>query len=436
MWNFATARGDRGAPAGARASTRSRCWLENKPVQPDDPYAFTTTVTMGPHLARLPEEKRRAFAEAVLELEDDPLTLELRPPQHRRPPCLGSSLLPGDGIGPEIGAAARRGCWRRSASSRSTSTRSAAPRSTSTAPLSPTRCSRPAAPPTRCCSAPSAVRSGTRPIPTSRGPSRACSACARGSGCSRTCGRFGPARPCSRPARCAASGSRAPTCSSCASSPAASTSATRAATATAPTTTAPTRSRRSSGSPASASRRRGERRGQAHLGGQGERAGDLAALARDGHEAGAGVRGDRARPPARRQRRDAARLAAGRVRRDRHREPLRRHPQRRGGDAHRLARDAALGEPGGERSRVCSSPCTARPPTSPGTGRRQPAGDLALRGDDAPLRARACTARPIGSRRRWTPRSAEGLRTPDLAGGEGTREVGTEEMTKAVIAGL
>jgi hypothetical protein len=30
---------------------------------------------MGPHLARLPEEKRRAFAEAVLELEDDPLVL-------------------------------------------------------------------------------------------------------------------------------------------------------------------------------------------------------------------------------------------------------------------------------------------------------------------------------------------------------------------------
>jgi 3-isopropylmalate dehydrogenase len=31
---------------------------------------------------------------------------------------------------------------------------------------------------------------------------------------------------------------------------------------------------------------------------------------------------------------------------------------------------------------------------------------------------------------------AEGLRTPDLAGAEGTREVGTDEMTEAVIAGL
>jgi 3-isopropylmalate dehydrogenase len=31
---------------------------------------------------------------------------------------------------------------------------------------------------------------------------------------------------------------------------------------------------------------------------------------------------------------------------------------------------------------------------------------------------------------------AQGLRTSDLAGGEGTREVGTEEMTEAVLAAL
>jgi trans-aconitate 2-methyltransferase len=74
MWNFAT-------PEETEERLRNagfdqvRCWLEDKPVQPEEPYAFTTTVTMGPHLARLPEEKRRAFAEAVLELEGDPLTL-------------------------------------------------------------------------------------------------------------------------------------------------------------------------------------------------------------------------------------------------------------------------------------------------------------------------------------------------------------------------
>lgn len=75
MWNFAS-------PEETEEQLRRagfeqvRCWLEDKPVQPKDPYAFTTTVTMGPHLSRLPEELRRPFAEAVLELEDEPLVLD------------------------------------------------------------------------------------------------------------------------------------------------------------------------------------------------------------------------------------------------------------------------------------------------------------------------------------------------------------------------
>jgi trans-aconitate 2-methyltransferase len=74
MWNFA-------APEDTEERLRNagfdqvRCWLEDKSVQPEDPYAFTTTVTMGPHLAHLPEDLRRPFAEAVLELEDDPLVI-------------------------------------------------------------------------------------------------------------------------------------------------------------------------------------------------------------------------------------------------------------------------------------------------------------------------------------------------------------------------
>jgi trans-aconitate 2-methyltransferase len=74
MWNFATP--EETEERLRRAGFEDvRCWLEDKPVQPEDPYAFTTTVTLGPHLARIPEELRRSFAEAVLELEDDPLTL-------------------------------------------------------------------------------------------------------------------------------------------------------------------------------------------------------------------------------------------------------------------------------------------------------------------------------------------------------------------------
>jgi trans-aconitate 2-methyltransferase len=74
MWNFANPAEteDRLRRAGFEDIS---CWLEDKPVQPENPYDFTTTVTMGPHLTRLPDQKRRAFAEAVLELSPDPLVL-------------------------------------------------------------------------------------------------------------------------------------------------------------------------------------------------------------------------------------------------------------------------------------------------------------------------------------------------------------------------
>jgi len=74
MWNFA-------APEETERRLRSagfaaaRCWLEPKPVTPERPLEFTSTVTLGPHLARLPEELRGPFAEAVLERCEKPLTL-------------------------------------------------------------------------------------------------------------------------------------------------------------------------------------------------------------------------------------------------------------------------------------------------------------------------------------------------------------------------
>lgn len=74
IWNFATPEETEERLRNAGFEDVS-CWLEDKPVQPENAYDFTTTVTMGPHLAHLPEEKRRSFAEAVLELEDDPLVL-------------------------------------------------------------------------------------------------------------------------------------------------------------------------------------------------------------------------------------------------------------------------------------------------------------------------------------------------------------------------
>jgi len=75
IWNFA------GASETASRLERAgfgevRCWLQPKPVQPTDPLAFTSTVTLGPLLAQLPEEKRRPFAEAVLAASEQPLVLD------------------------------------------------------------------------------------------------------------------------------------------------------------------------------------------------------------------------------------------------------------------------------------------------------------------------------------------------------------------------
>jgi trans-aconitate 2-methyltransferase len=75
IWNFAAPEEteDRLRAAGF---AEARCWLEPKPVTPPDPLAFTSTVTLGPLLAQLPDDKRRPFAEAILEASAQPLTLD------------------------------------------------------------------------------------------------------------------------------------------------------------------------------------------------------------------------------------------------------------------------------------------------------------------------------------------------------------------------
>jgi trans-aconitate 2-methyltransferase len=75
IWNFAGAEQteERLRAAGFAAV---RCWLQPKPVRPPDPLAFTSTVTLGPLLAQLPEDLRRPFAAAVLEQSEQPLVLD------------------------------------------------------------------------------------------------------------------------------------------------------------------------------------------------------------------------------------------------------------------------------------------------------------------------------------------------------------------------
>jgi trans-aconitate 2-methyltransferase len=75
LWNFSTP--EETEPILERAGfTEVRCWLEPKPLQPERPLEFISAVTLGPILEQLPEEKRQRFAEAVLEVSEQPLVLD------------------------------------------------------------------------------------------------------------------------------------------------------------------------------------------------------------------------------------------------------------------------------------------------------------------------------------------------------------------------
>lgn len=75
LWNYA---GPEETEARLRAAgfADARCWLEPKPVTPEDPLSFTMTSTLGAHLARLPEQLHRPFAEAILARSAKPVTLD------------------------------------------------------------------------------------------------------------------------------------------------------------------------------------------------------------------------------------------------------------------------------------------------------------------------------------------------------------------------
>ena len=90
-------------------------------------------------------------------------------------------LLPGDGIGPEIMAAARELLAAVGEFETDEQLVGGASIDAHGSPLTDEVLA-PAAAPTPCCSPPSAARSGTPPTRTRRGPSRACSASARSSG--------------------------------------------------------------------------------------------------------------------------------------------------------------------------------------------------------------------------------------------------------------
>jgi trans-aconitate 2-methyltransferase len=75
LWNFASP--EETEPRLRDAGFEEvRCWLQPKPVRPSRPLEFISTVTLGPVLDQLPEEKRQPFAAAVLAEEGEPLVLD------------------------------------------------------------------------------------------------------------------------------------------------------------------------------------------------------------------------------------------------------------------------------------------------------------------------------------------------------------------------
>jgi len=74
-WNYA-------APEETEARLRragfaqARCWRTDEPVEPEDPESFVSTVCLGAHLDRVPEDLREPYTADVLEVAGDPLKLE------------------------------------------------------------------------------------------------------------------------------------------------------------------------------------------------------------------------------------------------------------------------------------------------------------------------------------------------------------------------
>jgi trans-aconitate 2-methyltransferase len=75
-WNFATP-DDTERRLEAAGFAQARAWLQERPVTPDDPYAYLTEINLGAHLGRLPDDLRGAFVDEVIErLGGPPVTIE------------------------------------------------------------------------------------------------------------------------------------------------------------------------------------------------------------------------------------------------------------------------------------------------------------------------------------------------------------------------
>jgi trans-aconitate 2-methyltransferase len=73
-WNYATAEDTEARLRGA-GFDEVECWLEPRPMTPEDPRAFVRTVCLVRHLDPLPEELEEPFIDRVLARVEQPLVL-------------------------------------------------------------------------------------------------------------------------------------------------------------------------------------------------------------------------------------------------------------------------------------------------------------------------------------------------------------------------
>jgi trans-aconitate 2-methyltransferase len=75
IWNFSSAE-DAERRLRDAGFEGVECWLESKPVTPEDPFDYVATSTLGPIMALMPDADAHAFAEAVVDRLGTPLTLD------------------------------------------------------------------------------------------------------------------------------------------------------------------------------------------------------------------------------------------------------------------------------------------------------------------------------------------------------------------------
>jgi trans-aconitate 2-methyltransferase len=75
-WNFATPEDTERRLTDA-GFARARAWLMERPVTPEDAYAYLTEINLGAHLGRLPQDLRSAFVDDVIDrLGGPPITID------------------------------------------------------------------------------------------------------------------------------------------------------------------------------------------------------------------------------------------------------------------------------------------------------------------------------------------------------------------------